>query len=121
MGMQSADWVFTSGAHSASQARTSIAGRAGDLSDEHLEIALLLTSELVTNAVLHGAGPVEVRMVWGEGQVRVEVEDRSPQLPAMRPLDGGSPDGRGLHLVNALSNAWGVSPAGIGKTVWFTL
>ncbi len=121
MGMQSADWVFTAGALSATQARTSIAGWAWDLSDEDREIALLLTSELVTNAVLHGAGPVEVHMVWGEGDLRIEIGDQSPELPVMRAIDVRSPDGRGLHMVEGLSTDWGVSPAGAGKIVWFTL
>ena len=92
-----------------------------DLPDEALETVLLLTSELVTNAVLHGAGPVSVHVAWGEGKLRVEVGDQAPELPVLRPLDAAAPNGRGLLFVDSLSSGWGVLAGDTGKTVWFTL
>ena len=86
-----------------------------------MQIALLLTSELVTNAVQHGVGPIGVHIAWGERGVRVEVEDQSPEWPSTRAIDREAPNGRGLRMVEGLSSAWGVSAGEAGKTVWFTL
>ncbi len=86
-----------------------------------MEIALLLTSELVANAVLHGTGAVGVHMTWGEGGLRVGVKDNSPELPVLRGLDLEAPNGRGLRMVDGLASDWGVSRGEPGKTVWFSL
>ena len=79
----------------------------------------LLVSEVATNALVHGAGQVLVRVVPTEAGVRIEVVDGSPALP--RPRDASMLDegGRGLALVEALSSAWGAEPSEGGKTVWF--
>jgi anti-sigma regulatory factor (Ser/Thr protein kinase) len=94
------------------------------LSGQHLDTliptAALLVSELVTNSVLHGAGPIELCARWAGETLRVDVADRGPGLPALRPA--GDLDGRGLHIVEALSTRWGVSPFDdAGKTTWFEL
>jgi anti-sigma regulatory factor (Ser/Thr protein kinase) len=86
-----------------------------------VEVAVLLTSELVTNAIHHGTGPVEVCLSWDDRAVRVEVSDRSSDRPVLRPIDRDAPSGRGLLLVDSLSSGWGVEADGIGKTVWFRL
>ena len=119
--MESADWVFPAESRSVSQARLALAGTMRGLPDERVQIAVLLTTELVMNAVVHGTGPVKVHAAWGEGSVRVEVDDQSARLPALREIDRTASSGRGLRLVDGLSNAWGVSPGETGKTVWFTL
>lgn len=88
------------------------------------ELAVLLTSEIVTNAVVH-AGPHPVGEMLGLvleqiGElVRVEVTDWSPALPVVGDgaMDGAS--GRGLHLLHALATEWGVIPSETGKVVWF--
>lgn len=81
---------------------------------------LLATSELVTNAVLHGEGPVTLR-AWLEGAPkRVEVTEAGAGDP--RPLREHAVDdegGRGLHIVEVVSSTWGVAPTSAGKTVWF--
>ena len=116
-----AEWVLAGDAESVARARTLIAQQVGDLEDEALQTVLLLTSELVTNAVRHGTGPVGVRVAWGDGAVRVEVEDESPEWPVVRAMDRDALNGRGLILVDRLSTGWGVLAGTRGKTVWFTL
>jgi anti-sigma regulatory factor (Ser/Thr protein kinase) len=120
MRRQRADWVLTAEAGSVARARTLIAQRCHDLPTESLDVLLLLTSELVTNAVRHGTGPVGVHVDWGDGDVRVEVEDRSPHWPVVQAMDRDALKGRGLILVDGLSSGWGVLAQEIGKSVWFT-
>lgn len=117
---QRADWVLASDDRSVARARSLIAQKLVDLPDESLQVVLLLTSELVTNAVRHGTGSVDLRVAWGHGAVRVEVEDQSPQRPVIRAMDRDALSGRGLVLVDRLCAGWGVLPAAVGKTVWFT-
>ena len=117
---QRADWVLAAETRSIAQARRLVAQRLIDLPDESLDVVLLLTSELVANAIRHGTGPVGVRLTWGDGVVRVEVQDQSPAWPVVQALDRDSLNGRGLILVERLSSGWGVLDGEIGKTVWFT-
>ena len=87
--------------------------------------ALLLVTELVTNALLHGAGPLIVSVECVEHGVRVLVRDGSPVLPQQRRAAPEDEGGRGLALLAELSHAWGARPAddqhGPGKVVWFEL
>ncbi len=83
---------------------------------------VLIGSELVTNAVLHAAGTINVDVDLDLTAVRVEVADSSDDRPA--PRDGAPEDtsGRGLHLVEAMARAWGVEQErDDGKVVWFEL
>ncbi|MGX1880257.1 SpoIIE family protein phosphatase [Streptomyces sp. NPDC055287] len=89
--------------------------------------AVVLTSELVTNAVVHAGTTADVLCLRTEEGVRVEVGDRYPEREV--PLQGtaqsfGSPDregGRGLLLCAALASRWGVEYAPTNKHVWFQL
>ncbi|MFE2579897.1 ATP-binding protein [Streptomyces sp. NPDC059378] len=86
------------------------------------EIAELLTSELVTNALVHTDRDALLTATVGPDGLRVEVRDfvagrPRPWVPAAQ--DGTH--GRGLHLVQSLASAWGVRPHGVGKAVWFEL
>ena len=121
MELQRADWMLEPEARSSAQARRLVSQELTDVPDDDLEVVLLCTGELVANAVRHGEGPVGVHLAWGDGDVRVHVDDQSPELPVLRPLDDESMSGRGLHLVEGLCSSWGVEPAGAGKTVWFAL
>jgi two-component sensor histidine kinase len=87
-----------------------------------VESACLVVSELVTNAVLHAGtsceltvkGPAEV-----DGEVvRIEVADGDPGSPLSKRYDVEAGSGRGLQLVEALSERFGTRPLGAGKTVW---
>jgi PAS domain-containing protein/anti-sigma regulatory factor (Ser/Thr protein kinase) len=79
----------------------------------------LMTSELVTNSVLHTTGELEVAVFRDVDRLRVEVVDRSDRMPAVQAPDTDAPGGRGLLIIQALSQAWGVEGRGDGKAVWF--
>lgn len=86
----------------------------------HLDDAQLLVSELVTNAVRHGGPPIEVEVRCAPGQgVHVRVRDGGAGRPLLRDPGLHDDGGRGLPLVEALSDAWGVQPLPAGKQVWF--
>jgi anti-sigma regulatory factor (Ser/Thr protein kinase) len=94
----------------------------GDLYDESLrDDALLLTSELVTNAVLHAQTGVSLSVATSDETVRVEVSDGAPVVPEPRVAEVDELGGRGLALVEAIASDWGVRLAPPGKTVWFEL
>jgi len=93
-------------------------GVAGDVAD----VAVLLASELVTNAVLHGRGEPIVEVRGGDHTLWVGVHDPDSRLPQVQQIDSGALGGRGLHLVSALADAWGAEPIpDDGKVVWFRL
>jgi len=79
----------------------------------------LMTSELVTNSVLHTSGELELGLYLDLDRLRVEVVDRSDRLPALQAPDDDAPGGRGLLIIEALSRSWGVDGRGDGKAVWF--
>ncbi|MEV6507875.1 ATP-binding protein [Streptomyces sp. NPDC051642] len=86
------------------------------------EIAELLTSELVTNALIHTDHDAVLTATVGPRGLRVEVRDfvaRRPRLHVPDADDGTH--GRGLVLVQSLADVWGVSAHGVGKSVWFEL
>ncbi|MFF2963688.1 SpoIIE family protein phosphatase [Streptomyces sp. NPDC057963] len=89
--------------------------------------AVVLTSELVTNAVVHAGTAADVLCLRTEDGVRVEVSDHYPEreIPLQTTaLDFGSPDrenGRGLLLCAALASRWGVEYSPTRKHVWFQL
>jgi anti-sigma regulatory factor (Ser/Thr protein kinase) len=89
------------------------------------DTAVLLTSELVTNALLHAGTDLMVHVSGTNpgadpgGAVRVAVDDGSDIAPALGDLDAGALGGRGLPLVACLANRWGWEPLPAGKRVWF--
>jgi serine phosphatase RsbU (regulator of sigma subunit)/PAS domain-containing protein/anti-sigma regulatory factor (Ser/Thr protein kinase) len=98
------------------------AALAGGTTDRPLvETAILLASELVTNAVVHAEGTVRIGLERSPGRVRVTVGDTSTAEPQLRHAPQDSPSGRGIYLVDQLADRWGVDVHGDGKTVWFEL
>ncbi len=92
--------------------------------DPLAEDAELLASEVVTNALVHGDSDVDVHVRRYPERVRIEVRDSDPHLalPVPEPVgDDEAEGGRGLVIVSAMASAWGNSPSGRGKTVWFEL
>jgi serine phosphatase RsbU (regulator of sigma subunit)/anti-sigma regulatory factor (Ser/Thr protein kinase) len=87
------------------------------LDGERLENLVLICSELVTNAVVHAGGPCRVRLRRREGRVRLEVHDLSHGLPVQREPDPTATNGRGVAMVAALADDWGVDLER-GKSVW---
>lgn len=82
--------------------------------------AAYVLAELANNALLH-AGPDFVARFWHDGSwARIEVQDTSPQLPQRR-APGTTTSGRGLVIVNGLSNRWGSYRTDEGKVVWAEL
>jgi anti-sigma regulatory factor (Ser/Thr protein kinase) len=94
-----------------------------------LDAALLLTSELVTNAIRHEAGQeagqgaqaVMLAIASSRGRLRVDVHDTSRSLPAVAEVPADAETGRGLLLVETLSDEWGFYRTPAGKAVYFTL
>jgi anti-sigma regulatory factor (Ser/Thr protein kinase) len=86
------------------------------------EDAVLLVSELVTNAVRHATPPItlEVACEAPDG-LSIRVTDGSALQPSGRALTSHEESGRGIALVDVLSQDWGVEPAEAGKAVWFRL
>ncbi|MER7912250.1 MULTISPECIES: ATP-binding protein [unclassified Streptomyces] len=85
-------------------------------------VAELLTSELVTNALVHTDHGAVVTATVVPEQLRVEVRDFVPGLDAPHALPADDrTNGRGLVLVQALADSWGVEDQGVGKVVWFEL
>jgi len=84
--------------------------------------ASLLTSELATNALIHGDTPFGVRVLRTEAGVRVEVDDDGGGTPVELGVDNTADRGRGLMMVARMARRWGVERHGnYGKTVWFEL
>lgn len=96
--------------------------RQWGLSPKMTEDAVLLVSELVGNAVRHtGARVFGLRMHRRRGWIRVEVRDPSRGLPCLMPVQEMDISGRGLMLVDKLSDRWGVDLLPRGKTTWFEM
>lgn len=87
------------------------------------DTALLLVSELATNAIRHGAPPVRMSLRLERDRLRVEVTDSSPALPQLGHPGPDETSGRGLQIVQQLAAKWGARalPRRVGKTVWFDL
>lgn len=104
----------------AREARKFVTEHLSDLVDEGTLV--LLTSELVTNGVLHARTHLRLGITAGSDHVLVTCGDDDPTgAPTMPPPDHGRPSGRGLMLVDAMASEWGVLRSDDGKTVWFTL
>lgn len=108
------------------EARAFVAKALGEL-HPRLEAAVLLTSELVTNAVTHSnsrcdGGSVTLTITESSGGVRIEVADQGSDLssPVVR-SDVYASDGHGLFLVQTLADQWGYLRERSGTTVWFWL
>jgi anti-sigma regulatory factor (Ser/Thr protein kinase) len=96
--------------------------RQWQLPAQTAEHGVLLVSELVGNAVRHtGARFFGLRMLRRRGWARIEVRDPSRGLPCLMPVREMDVSGRGLFLVDKLSDRWGVDLLPRGKTTWFEM
>lgn len=114
--------TFPRAPESARRARRFVADAlAGAGRSEAAEVAVLLVSELVSNAVLHGGGEIEVVVRVLSERLAVEVHDQGGGRPIRRRCSTMSETGRGLLLVEKLARDWGTVVADNGKFVWFEL
>lgn len=91
--------------------------------DHALDEALVIVSELVTNAVVHARTTCHLRLSRRDGAVRIDVRDEGAGSPDLHEAAEDDEHGRGLLLVSAMCRAWGVEPAGAGrgKSIWAEL
>jgi len=133
---QVASWVLTSQPTVASRARELVrrrldewaaedaAANADDsglspLAEDVADVVELLVSELVTNALRYGRGPIGLRLLRGSETVVCEVSDQLDAAPRLRTVQHSDEGGRGLYLVDQLSARWGTRNTPHGKIVWF--
>jgi anti-sigma regulatory factor (Ser/Thr protein kinase) len=112
-----ADTAAVAQARSFVQAQCAAAG----LNADSAQTAVLLTSEVVTNAVLHGRSGPRVAISASLDRVLVEVGDDNSRMPKVVEQDDDALDGRGLNIVDMLAVSWGAREDGRGKVVWFAL
>ena len=89
--------------------------------DELVDSATLVTSEIVTNALVHAGTDVLLRVLSTANAVRVEVEDGGGHVPVRRHYAQTAGTGRGMQLIDELSDRWGVDESVDGKAVWFEI
>ena len=107
---------------SAAAARRFAIEALADTPADVLEAVELMVSELATNCIRHAHTAFSLALRYASGRLRVEVTDHSSGNPEMRSPGPDDPTGRGLQIVNMLSDDWGVDrTAEARKTVWFTL
>jgi anti-sigma regulatory factor (Ser/Thr protein kinase) len=117
--------TLAEGLHAPAQARAWVGARLPQISRQVRDDALLVVSELVTNAVRHGSPEIVVALSVSSDRVRVSVQDGNDTLPAVpaTPPSMERPTGRGLLIVSATASDWGVErlPGSPGKRVWAEL
>jgi anti-sigma regulatory factor (Ser/Thr protein kinase) len=118
---------FPNAARSVGAARHYVLGalagtHAADLPDV-IDVIAVLVSELASNCVVHAGTPFTVAVEGSDTAVRVDVTDQGGGVPAVRHPAPRQESGRGLQLVQAFADRWGITNArrGHGKTVWFTI
>jgi hypothetical protein len=114
---------LTAGPAAPAAARTQVGGaiRAWGIPVD-VSVAILLTSELVTNALSHEPGDTVRLVITCAGSLlRVDVHDTCRDLPVLRKVLADAEAGRGLMIVSTLSTNWGYYRTPMGKVVYFTL
>lgn len=116
-------WNLPCAPGSAAEARRHVASTCSHLGREFHDVAVLLASELVGNAVEHAKSEaIHLVVDQREARFRVEVHDEVAGRPRPQQVDSLAPRGRGLMLVERLAAEWGVDPSPRGgKQVWFQL
>jgi DNA-binding NarL/FixJ family response regulator len=94
---------------------------AWGVEEDVVDTAVLLTSEVVTNALIHGGSGIEMVVSRAAGRIRVTVSDSDTGLIRRRRVRPTDQSGRGTDLVEALSDGWGICRLGQAKQVWFEL
>lgn len=115
---------FPCDAASAGRARCFCAEQLGSVlpdrpaTEDVIADAVLVTSELVTNAVRAGCGRIELELALDDAALRLAVHDDAPGIPVVRNPRPDEPRGRGLAITARIAKRWGYSPSPRGKHVW---
>jgi len=94
---------------------------AAQLPNDTCDMAVLLTSEVVTNALLHGRSQVRLAVRIDQTGLTVQAGDDNSQHPQTTTTDLGALGGRGLSILASLATCWGVHDEPFGKIVWFRI
>jgi serine/threonine-protein kinase RsbW len=105
------------------EARRFVAGELADVPPRVADDVALMVSELVTNCVRHTVTDFSVSVDQNEREIRVEVTDQGGGVPVVRSPGVSEPSGRGLRIVQELSDSFGITELreSPGKTVWFAV
>lgn len=95
--------------------------RSWSLLEAVVETATLLASELVTNALVHGRGPVDLRLRLTRDRLVLQAVDGGRHMPRRRRAGDEEEGGRGLQLVASMADRWGFRATDDGKVVWAEL
>jgi anti-sigma regulatory factor (Ser/Thr protein kinase) len=112
---------FPNHASAVAAARSFVMGVLPEVAQQTRDRIELMVSELTTNAVKHTHSRFNVTVVADDRRVRVEVNDEGERAPVRRHPAPTDTSGRGLMIVQALSDEWGVDLHDGDKTVWFSL
>ena len=110
---------FPARPESASAARSFVLGAVPTADAEERSRIMTLVSEVATNAILHARTPFKVKVSRQPRRIRVSVTDGSTTSPVRKEYVTDQPTGRGLLIMEALADRWGVDVVEEGKTVWF--
>jgi anti-sigma regulatory factor (Ser/Thr protein kinase) len=113
-----ASWELPASVETVQEAREQVVRSLSLLPTIDPELAALVTSELVTNSVIHAATQLSVSLERWQYMVKLVVEDLSFQIPKLTSLDVSLDTGRGMHIIEKLSDAWGYELTEHGKRVW---
>jgi anti-sigma regulatory factor (Ser/Thr protein kinase) len=102
-------------------ARRFVRGALRDQPRDLVAAVELMATELATNCVQHAQTSFELTIDHGRRQLRIAVRDTGPGKPVPRSPTPRERTGRGLLIVEAMSDSWGIDPSASGKTVWFTV
>ena len=112
---------FTTQPTEVAHGRRFVASALRGCPDVTVDQAVLLTSELVSNAIIHASSDGQLTVQVADGHLRVEVTDHSAVVPTKRAHGPQDIHGRGLEIVDAVADQWGVDLLASGKRVWATL
>lgn len=117
-GQVMAELVLNPGPDAVPKARRLVASVLNGCPPGVVADAELIVAELATNALLHGAPPIRLRLTANDARIRIELEDTGRAVPVRMRHSTQAMTGRGLELVAAIAADWGVAPTDRGKTVW---
>lgn len=106
---------------SVSKARAFVADALSQVSEDVRDRAVLITSELATNAITHAASDFSVTAALRSGRIELAVTDTGGGTPQVRDAGPMDPHGRGLLILSSLADRWGVDAQAASTTVWCML